>query len=151
MIDSYEMTRAISAQRLTASRQQSAYHSIPPSSSNRTCSTPYGITATIRKTCCGIDSAEIIRCSTPYGITATIRQPRRDGHRAHQGCSTPYGITATISEQLHREGVFKCMVLRCSTPYGITATIRSVLAPFHAFLNSCAQRLTASRQQSDTM
>ncbi len=113
-------SRLSCAQRLTASRQQSG-HSPECDEPDSQCSTPYGITATIRRRpgtfssqTSGVLNAlrhhgnnqvehgaqyntAVRMCSTPYGITATISGNNGAPDKVAELCSTPYGITATIS------------------------------------------------------
>ncbi len=85
-------------------------------------------------------------CSTPYGITATIRR-REDFTSAFRICAQR--LTAS-RQQSAVEAVFHLVgqIKVCSTPYGITATISSSPSSSISERTACAQRLTASRQQS---
>ena len=140
------MAAIVSAQRLSASQEQS--HAI----------------------CADRRSAHVV-CSTPFGITGSIARSTRDRHRRHAVmCSTPFGITGI--HHVDRCNAAVAVAIVCSTPFGITGIHHAcsdaqrswssfVLNAFRHHRNpsrrlrlsglatvACAQRLSASQEQS---
>ena len=111
----------VRAQRLTASRQQSGlWPSLPESSRLQGAQR---LTAS-RQQSATWQSVYVIQsdmCSTPYGITATIRFSL---HLSCTDSDGAQRLTASRQQSDPIEALRNTVPLKCSTPYGITATIR---------------------------
>ena len=113
------------AQRLSASRQESRERQqLARAGSRELCSTPFGIKARITSASFAAISTCSPKCSTPFGIKARI--------------------TAPCTRSLAR--------CPCSTPFGIKARITGLSLPQRLLgYRLCAQRLSASRQESQQL
>src|ERR1041385_1186140 len=136
------MTNSKSAQRLSASSEDSPRFLRCVTDGVGRCSTPFGIIGRLTKPPIP-EKSDPNLCSTPFGIIGRLTKEVAPGKEPKCGCSTPFGIIGRLTHQLFNS---------CSLPLVLNAFRHHrkthVQQGKRSLTSMCAQRLSASSEDS---